>query len=146
MNIGEVKEKLAEFRVTLEIAHLYPPDFAEIKKLNKKINELHQTVGILNALNEITPSKLKWMTEVLVCDERKWRYDFAHPAMKLAIEINGGVYTQGRHVRGEGFKGDMQKLNSAQLRGWTVLQYTPAMLKAMLRDVKLYIDKRGKRP
>ena len=42
-----------------------------------------------------------------------------------ALEVNGGVWAQGRHTRGVGYLGDMEKLNRAQLDGWTVLQCTP---------------------
>lgn len=56
---------------------------------------------------------------------RKWRFDWAWPAHMLALEIDGGVWTGGRHTRGKGYVGDMEKLNEAQLLGWTVLRITP---------------------
>jgi very-short-patch-repair endonuclease len=59
---------------------------------------------------------------------RRWRFDFAFEDVKLAIEINGGVFTFGRHTRGAGFSKDMEKLNAAQELGWVVLQYTPSKI------------------
>lgn len=61
--------------------------------------------------------------------ERKWRFDFAWPEQRIALEIDGGVWTQGRHTRGAGFLSDMEKLNEAQLLGWRVYRCTPEEFK-----------------
>lgn len=61
---------------------------------------------------------------------RKWRFDFAYPAHKVAIEINGGVWKRGRHNRGTGYIKDLEKLNAAQILGWIVLQFTPQQMKS----------------
>ena len=37
---------------------------------------------------------------------RRWRYDIAHEGARVAIEINGGVWSGGRHVRGAGYLRD----------------------------------------
>lgn len=58
-------------------------------------------------------------------DTRRWRFDLAWPALKLAAEVNGGVFVGGRHSRGAGQMKDYEKLNSAQILGWVVLQVTP---------------------
>jgi len=55
---------------------------------------------------------------------RKWRFDFAYPDDMLGIECEGGVYSRGRHVRGEGYEGDLDKYNAASLLGWRILRYT----------------------
>lgn len=54
---------------------------------------------------------------------RKWRFDFADPENKIAIECEGGVYTRGRHTRGSGFVGDMEKYNEAARLGWKVFRF-----------------------
>jgi very-short-patch-repair endonuclease len=61
---------------------------------------------------------------------RKWRADFAMPGAKILIEIDGGVWSGGRHTRGSGFIGDMEKLNAAACLGYRVLRYTPQDCKA----------------
>jgi hypothetical protein len=59
---------------------------------------------------------------------RKWRFDFAIPSIKLAIEYNGHGSTGGghigRHATITGMSGDCEKLNEAQRLGWRVLQFT----------------------
>lgn len=56
---------------------------------------------------------------------RKWRFDYAWPLHKVAVEIEGGAFTQGRHTRGAGFIADMEKYNAAVLLGWRVLRFVP---------------------
>jgi|WetSurMetagenome_2_1015567.scaffolds.fasta_scaffold01420_15 very-short-patch-repair endonuclease len=56
---------------------------------------------------------------------RKWRFDFCFPENKLAIEIEGGIFSKGRHVRGTGYLEDMKKYNAATLLGYRILRYQP---------------------
>ncbi|GAB3822242.1 hypothetical protein [Pontibacter rugosus] len=60
--------------------------------------------------------------------EREWRFDFYLPACRVAIEVEGGVWTQGRHTRGNGYTADMEKYNEAQAMGIKVLRFTPDQL------------------
>ncbi|MCD8312685.1 MAG: endonuclease domain-containing protein [Bacteroidales bacterium] len=58
--------------------------------------------------------------------KRMWRFDYAIPEYRVAIEIDGGVWTQGRHTRPKGYLGDLDKFNAAASMGWVVLKFTPA--------------------
>lgn len=55
---------------------------------------------------------------------RRWRFDYAIPALKIAIEIDGGVWEYGRHNNPQGYINDMEKLNTAASMGWLVLRFT----------------------
>jgi hypothetical protein len=57
--------------------------------------------------------------------KRRWRFDFAWPDHKVALEVDGGVFANGRHTRGSGFVKDMEKLNAAAIAGWRVVRVTP---------------------
>lgn len=57
---------------------------------------------------------------------RRWRFDFAYPDRLLAIEVHGGVWTQGRHSRGAGFTKDCEKYTAAAILGWRILHFTGA--------------------
>jgi very-short-patch-repair endonuclease len=61
---------------------------------------------------------------------RRWKFDFAWPALKLAVEIEGGTWVAGRHSRALGFEADCLKYNCASLLGWTILRYTTRMVEA----------------
>ena len=67
---------------------------------------------------------------------RKWRFDYACPAARIAIELNGGVWSGGRHVRGAGYLRDREKINAAQLMGWRVIELgTGAVTDANLEPI-----------
>lgn len=68
------------------------------------------------------------VVELLFHSTRRWRFDYAIPAAQVAIEVEGGAYTQGRHTRGRGFEADMEKYNTAEAMGWHVLRVTPERL------------------
>jgi very-short-patch-repair endonuclease len=63
-------------------------------------------------------------------DVRKWRFDFAWPVQKLAVECEGAIWTNGRHTRGSGFIKDMDKYNAATLDGWRVLRFGSEQVKS----------------
>ena len=61
--------------------------------------------------------------------DRKWRFDFAWPHAHIALEVEGGIWTGGRHTRGSGFLRDMDKYNAAGILGWRVFRTTPQNIK-----------------
>ena len=60
--------------------------------------------------------------------ERRWRFDFAWPEPKIAVEVEGGHWSAGRHVRGTGFERDCEKYAEAEILGWSVLRVTTNMV------------------
>lgn len=58
-------------------------------------------------------------------ETRKWRFDYAWPEHKIALEVEGGIWTGGRHTRAAGFLKDCEKYNAAAVDGWRVLKTTP---------------------
>jgi very-short-patch-repair endonuclease len=94
------------------------------KKNNiKKLSKLEETLALqIRALNLPKPER-----EYQFCS-RKWRFDFAYPEHKIAIECEGGVGTGGRHTRREGFADDCFKYNTATINDWSVLRFTSDMI------------------
>ena len=60
-------------------------------------------------------------------DVRKWRFDYAilDKNIKIAIEVEGAIWTNGRHTRGSGFIKDMEKYNTATALGWKIIRIQP---------------------
>lgn len=70
---------------------------------------------------------------------RRWRFDFAWPEEKVAVEMEGGVWVRGSHQRPVRFVRDCEKYNRAALDGWTVLRYTTESLKqpgCMIKEIR----------
>jgi len=67
-------------------------------------------------------------TEYKFCEDRKWKFDYAIVDKMIAIEVEGGAFTQGRHTRGKGFINDMEKYNKATELGWTLIRVIPKEL------------------
>ena len=70
--------------------------------------------------------------------DRKWRFDFAWPEEKFAVEVEGGTCIYGRHNRPQGFENDCIKYGEAIRLGWDVYRCTSSMVKKM--DAVDFID------
>ena len=69
---------------------------------------------------------------------RRWRFDFVFRAVMigpgmnigdLAIEVEGGTRSGGRHVTGQGFEDDLRKYAEGALLGWTLLRVSGEMVR-----------------
>ena len=103
-------------------------------------------------------NKIPYAREFMFHDTRKWRFDFvvldgfkinlqdkimvkkSAQKHKLAIEIEGGIFVNGRHNRPAGYVNDMLKYNEAVINGWRVLRYTtPQFRGTAIEDIKSII-------
>jgi very-short-patch-repair endonuclease len=69
---------------------------------------------------------ISFIPEFIFARPRKWRFDYVlEPTEnKVAIEIEGGIFSQGRHVRGVGYQKDLEKYREAAIRGYKVLRFS----------------------
>jgi very-short-patch-repair endonuclease len=57
--------------------------------------------------------------------ERNFRFDWAFPSLKIAIEYEGGLLDhRSGHRSVKGVNKDVTKYNLAQQKGWKVLRFT----------------------
>lgn len=68
------------------------------------------------------------VTELRFAPPRRWRFDYCFPGYGLALEVEGGVFTRGRHTRGAGYMADLEKYTEAAVLGWRLLRVTPMHL------------------
>jgi very-short-patch-repair endonuclease len=65
-------------------------------------------------------------------DKRRWRFDFAWPDRRFAVEVEGLTRQGGRHQTIGGFEKDAEKYHAAMLQGWTVYRCTAQLIRSGL--------------
>jgi len=93
--------------------------------LPKKLSPGEEEFALHCQLNGLTPER-----EYKFAEGRKYRFDFAWPRHKIAVEIEGGTWVQGRHNRGSSIESDMRKYNLAASLEWLVFKFTTDMVKS----------------
>ncbi len=98
-----------------------------------------------------------WQREFPFHPKREWRLDFAREDCKLAIEVDGLLWSgkggcrlalislfRYAHQRGKGYQKDCEKMAEAMVLGWRVLRVTSGMIRN--GAVYAYIEKLTLRP
>lgn len=68
-------------------------------------------------------------TEYRFHPDRRFEFDFAWPARKIALEVEGGIFMgKGGHSSITGIKRDIEKYNLAAVLGWRVYRVIPQNL------------------
>lgn len=89
----------------------------------KELSKAEEAFALHCRVEELNPER-----EFRFHPVRKWRFDFAFPIEKLAVEIEGGIWSGGAHNRGQHFQSDAEKYNAAIKLGWRVLRYSTEMV------------------
>lgn len=105
------------------------------KKTNLKRStrvKTHQGESIGESLlaNQLRILKISFEQEYKFHPKRKWRADFHIVGKNILIEVEGGIWSNGRHTRGKGYIADMEKYNSAQELGYLVFRYSTEQVKS----------------
>lgn len=85
--------------------------------------------------------KIDFQREVSLIPGRKWRVDFYIPRLDLAIEVEGGIWIQGRHNRASSIEADFRKYNALAMIGVKVLRYSTAQVESgeAIADVRAFL-------
>ena len=77
---------------------------AEYGRLAKKAEREKYELMLLAQIKQYgLPDPIR---EYKFSDQRRFRFDFAWPALKIAAEVEGAIWAGGRHNTGAGFSGD----------------------------------------
>ena len=107
------------------------------KKTNLKRStrvKTHQSESIGESIlaNQLRVLKIGFEQEYKFHPKRKWRADFHIVGKNILVEVEGGVWSGGRHTRGKGYIGDMEKYNAAVVMGYQVLRFSTDQVKSGL--------------
>ncbi|MDS7693882.1 endonuclease domain-containing protein [Acinetobacter soli] len=91
-----------------------------------------QSVGEVTLARDLRALKINFEQEYKFHPDRKWRADFFITGTNILIEVEGGVWSGGRHTRGKGYLGDMEKYNAAAVMGFKVLRFDTQQVKSGL--------------
>jgi len=108
-----------------------------IPKQSKEKNEINLLLWALHRDGTI-PSYLE---EHTFSNKRKFRFDWAIPELKIAIEYEGVFSGKSRHTTISGYTNDCEKYNLAQIEGWKVLRYTAKNYKKLALDIEKFFEK-----
>lgn len=97
--------------------------------------------NVLKILNSVCEG---WTPEFRFDSLRRFKFDFAHINLKIAVEIEGGIYTGTGHAKTGTYLKDMEKYNLAGLKGWLVLRYAYGQENKISEDIKKAIQRREK--
>lgn len=100
---------------------------------NPKEKGTNQKAYINRRLQEYCEGlNIELMPEYRFHQTRRWRFDWAIPSIKMAVEYEGiGGLTLSRHTTLDGYTKDCDKYNSAAMLGWKVIRLTTANYKSL---------------
>lgn len=88
-----------------------------------------ESVGESTLAMQLRAVKIQFEQEFRFHPKRKWKADFHLIGKKILIEVEGGIWSGGRHTRGMGYIGDMEKYNSATMMGYQVIRFSTEQVK-----------------
>ena len=93
----------------------------------KVVSEGESTLSL-----QLKALKIEFEQEFKFHPKRKWKADFHIVGQKILVEVEGGSWSGGRHTRGKGYIGDMEKYNSATMMGFQVIRFSTEQVKSGL--------------
>jgi hypothetical protein len=94
---------------------------------------------MLNMINTLLPGDMFCECEYKFHHERKWKFDYAIPELKIAIEYEGLMSEKSGHTTITGYSDNCEKYNMAVILGWKVLRYTALNWNNLREDLKKLI-------
>ncbi len=105
---------------------------AKAKRQSKVKGEKVVSEGEAKLASDLKALRISFEQEYKFHPKRQWRADFHITGTKILVEVEGGIWTGGRHTRGKGFIHDMEKYNAATVLGYQVLRFSTEQVKSGL--------------
>ncbi|MEN8416062.1 DUF559 domain-containing protein [Acinetobacter radioresistens] len=105
---------------------------AKAKRQSKVKGEKTISEGEAKLASDLKALRISFEQEYKFHPKRHWKADFHMTGTKILVEIEGGIWTGGRHTRGKGFIHDMEKYNAATVLGYQVLRFSTEQVKSGL--------------
>lgn len=96
-----------------------------------------QTIAIEHFIKS---SGLEFEKEFKFSADRKFKFDYAIPLLKIGLEYEGLMSAKSRHTTATGYSKDCEKYNLAQIEGWKVLRYTALNYTQLEKDLQKIVD------
>ncbi len=94
-----------------------------MSNIPKKLSPGEETLAL-----HLRAHKIAFVREYEFAPPHRYRADFCIERLALLIEVEGGIWNKGAHVRGTHFESDAKKYNLATKRGYKLLRYSTAMV------------------
>ena len=116
-----------------EYKKLYGNSRKNVTKSNRKRRSTKiESVGESELVIQLKALKIEFEQEFKFHPKRKWRADFHLVEKMILVEVEGGIWSGGRHTRGKGYLGDMEKYNAATMMGYRVIRFSTEQVKSGL--------------
>jgi very-short-patch-repair endonuclease len=114
----------------------YKSKFAKPRRKTKRRSSVKKervvSEGEATLIRHLQAYRIEFEQEFQFNKDRKWRADFYLVGTNILIEVEGGIWSNGRHTRGKGYIADMEKYNSATALGYSVYRYSTEQVKSGL--------------
>ncbi|MGS0705485.1 DUF559 domain-containing protein [Acinetobacter sp. ANC 3781] len=91
-----------------------------------------ESIGESLLATQLKAFKIEFEREFKFHQKRKWKADFHLVGKRILVEVEGGIWSGGRHTRGKGYIGDMEKYNAAVMMGYQVIRFSTEQVKSGL--------------
>lgn len=122
--------KLTEAQAKAILGKHYKPNREKTKKTPGGKTQKQPSLGEAELMLQLRANKIAYKPEFKFAEHRRWRADFLITGTRILIEVEGGIFSNGRHTRGTGYTKDCEKYNWAASNNWLLLRFTTAQVQS----------------
>ena len=113
--------RISEAQAKVLLGQFY---IAPNNKTPKQKRPKQPSAGEMELIRHLHAHKIPYEREFKFAQHRRWRADFLITGTRILIEVEGGIFSNGRHTRGTGYTKDCEKYNWAASNNWLLLRFT----------------------